>query len=541
MLLDPVVGERFFGRGDIIALLEKRLDGLKSGYRQNVAITGHRLTGKSSILNQLLFTFRDDGILPVYIEVTNEPFRQFAVKFIGTLLYNFLRHGGKEAKDDLEYLIKGCEKDIPETVSSVKNVLKEIQANSNDSAYAELLSLSSLLKNESGKRCVVILDEFHNLSALGIKDPFRGFGKKIMTQKDTMYIVASSEVTSIKKILSEKLALLFGNFEKITLGGFDYETSRAFLRKKLSTVKIADDLLDFLTAFADGHPFYLDVLSSKINEVMGNLHFRVVGVTTVVKAMEELLFDARGTLNQFFTNLLQDVAEPAQEPLKKTLTALAHGIYKRRELCRWTGLNVREVSGCLKILIEKSVIYPSGNIYRLYDKVMRFWLRNVYHKRRRTLVDNISERSKMFQGDAECMIGQFLAEAALDTSVRVKALFDSFNNEIVKIGPRTRRLMRFEETEIVESGGKRYIIGRLRDKFCVAHFSNKKIDENDILEFIKYTLRYKPRLKRRILLPLDGIDINANIMAKEVKMTIWGLAEVNELLDITGRQKIVRI
>lgn len=86
MLIDPVVGEKFFGRNEILTLLAKRVNALKGGYRQNVAITGHRLTGKSSLLSQFLLTVRDGGIIPVYIEVIEEPFRQFAVKFIGTLL-----------------------------------------------------------------------------------------------------------------------------------------------------------------------------------------------------------------------------------------------------------------------------------------------------------------------------------------------------------------------------------------------------------------------------------------------------------------------
>ncbi len=232
MLIDPVVGERFFGRENILALLEKRVCAIKSGYRQNVAITGHMPTGKSSVLNHFLFMFKDSEILPIYIEVLEGPFKQFATKFIGTLLYNYLKYNHKDAKDNLVYLVKECEKDIPATISHIKNILKQIEANSNDTAYSELLNLSSIFKEETKKRCVVILDEFHNLYRLGIKDHFRGFGKKIMTQKDTMYIVASSEVALIKKILSEKLALLFGNFEKITLGGFDCETSRAFIRKK---------------------------------------------------------------------------------------------------------------------------------------------------------------------------------------------------------------------------------------------------------------------------------------------------------------------
>ena len=42
MFSDPVVGEDFFGRQEIVDVLIKRADGLKSGYRQNIAIIGHQ-------------------------------------------------------------------------------------------------------------------------------------------------------------------------------------------------------------------------------------------------------------------------------------------------------------------------------------------------------------------------------------------------------------------------------------------------------------------------------------------------------------------
>jgi hypothetical protein len=37
------------------------------------------------------------------------------------------------------------------------------------------------------------------------------------------------------------------------------------------------------------------------------------------------------------------------------------------------------------------------------------------------------------------------------------------------------------------------------------------------------------------------MDINATLMAKEMKMWIWDFDTLNELLDIFGKQKIVRI
>jgi len=541
MLIDPVVGERFFGRGNVLATLEKRIFALKGGYRQNIAITGHRLTGKSSILNHFLYSFKDDEILPIYLEVLPEPFRQFATKFIGTLLYSYLKSNDREARDDLEYLIKESEKEIPETVSRIKDILKDIQLDKIENAYSELLDLTSSFKKEAGKSCVVILDEFHNLSKIGIRDPFKGFGKKIMTQKDTLYIVASSEVTSIKKILSEKLALLFGNFEKITLGGFDCKTSEAFLRKKLSGIAIDDGLLDFIIAFAGGHPFYLDVFSNKINELVGNRQFKATDTPTVVRTLEELLFDSRGTLNQFFINLLQDLIDSKIENCKETLIGLAHGLHKQKELSKWTGYSTKETSNHLKILIDKNLIYSSGNIYRFYDKVLRFWLRRVYYKRRTTLVDNISEKAKNFREEVENLMRQFFEESAMNIPARIKDLFDSFNNEIVNIDTKNHRLIRFDETEIIEGRGKKYIACHSRDKLALVYYSTERVSENDVLDFISYSIKYKPILNRRILVALNDIDINAKIMAKEIKMWLWDLDAINELLDICGRQKIVRL
>ena len=541
MLIDPVVGDRFFGRSDILTLLSKRVDALKGGYRQNVAITGHRLTGKSSLLNHFLLTTKDSDIIPIYIEVLEEPFRQFATKFIGTLLYNFLKYSRREAKDDLEYLLLACENDIPETVLSIKSILRQIEKNENNDSYSELLNLSSILKKEAKKPCVVILDEFHNLSRLGIRDPFKCFGKKIMTQKDTMYIVASSEVSAIKQILSEKLSLLFGNFEKITLSGFDCETSRAFLQKKLPTVKVGDELLDFITAFADGHPFYLDTFSNKINEVMGNHHFRIMTPQTTAQVVEEMLFDARGTLNQFFTNLLQDVIEPKHEKAKEALIAIGHGLYKNKEIAGWTGYNNKEVSRYIKLLIDTNLIYKSGSTYLFYDKMLKFWLVKVYHKRRTTLVDSISEKTKNFRANVPNMIQNFVNASKLDISVRVKALLESFDNESIEIDSKSYRLTHFDKVEIIEDIPPKYLAGYTGDKLHLVYISTKRVEENDILEFIKDSMKYKPVLQRRIFIHFKDIDINAKILAKEMKIWLWDLLTTNNLLDLFGKEKVVRV
>ena len=87
MFSDPVVGERFFGRQEVLDLLNKRVSDLKDGYRQNVALTGQSLAGKSSIIHHFLYTLKEEDHIPVYVEVIREPFGAFSNKFIANLFY----------------------------------------------------------------------------------------------------------------------------------------------------------------------------------------------------------------------------------------------------------------------------------------------------------------------------------------------------------------------------------------------------------------------------------------------------------------------
>lgn len=541
MFKDPVVGERFFGRSDILAVLDKRLDALRQGYRQNIAITGHRLTGKSSVLNQFLTSLRNSDIIPVYIEVAREPFRHFAKKFIGTILYNYLRYSGKEAKDEFEYLLKECRPHIPETTGLIEKILKDLARGDNERAYSELLNLSSALKAEAKKPCVVILDEFHNLSELGLKQPYKGFGRKIMTQKDTMYIVASSEVKAIKRILSEKLALLFGNFEQITLGGFDHATSRNFLSRKLAAVKMPPMLTDFVITFADGHPFYLDVISTKITDIMGGAKALWVSKGAVAAAMEELLFNSSGIINQFFNNFLNSVLDQRPQLARDILAAVAYGNHGIRGIARWIGTTPKNVSGQILYLIERNLLSRCGSFYLFHDKVLEFWLKEVSYKRKRTLIDDMAEQSRGFTELIKSMINDFEAESYKPFDTRLIELMRAFNNERVEIDSKVHSLPRFDSVELMDDPRGTYILGRYGGKALLAQIRQESVNENHLLDFLGVCHAYRDSLARKILIPLVGMDSNAKLMAKESRVWIWELDGFNMVLGLFGKKKIVTV
>ncbi|UCD55626.1 MAG: ATP-binding protein, partial [Candidatus Omnitrophota bacterium] len=399
MISEPAVGKVFFGRDDILHVLEKRVNALLSGYRQNVALTGQMLSGKSSILYQFLYTLKNTSLIPIYIEVIEEPFPSFADKFIATILHNYLLSSGHEAPKDLLNLIKVAEQFIPHTIYAIKKVKAELSRKSYNDAYRKLLNLTSILKEETGKSCVVILDEFHNLEFFKIKKPYLCFGKIMMIQKDTMYIVSSSQKNAIKKILSEKLALLYGNFELIEVSGFDNKTAQAFIKEKFQNIALPQKYMGYLIDFTDGNPFYLDVISKKITELANSRRLTSVDENIIIEAFTSLIYNTSGTINQYFTNNIMNLLEKnLREVYLELLIALSLGCNKLKEIAGWFNKKTGSgFAGKLARLVELDMIYKNGVFYEVQDKVFKFWLKTVYHKKKTSLVDDIVNRANDFR------------------------------------------------------------------------------------------------------------------------------------------------
>ncbi len=542
MISEPAVGKVFFGRDDILRVLEKRVNALLSGYRQNVALTGQMLSGKSSILYQFLYTLKDTSLIPVYIEVVEEPFPSFADKFIATILYNYLVSSGYEAPKDLTHLIKTAEQFIPHTIYAIKKVKIELSKKNYNDAYRKLLNLTSILKEETGKSCVVILDEFHNLEFFKIRKPYLCFGKIIMIQKDTMYIVSSSQKSTIKKILSEKLALLYGNFEVIEVLGFDNKTAEAFIKEKLQNIALPQNYMGYLIDFTDGNPFYLDVISKKIVELANSRRLTSIDENTIIEAFTSLIYNTSGTINQYFTNNIMNLLEKNLRGVYlELLIALASGYNKLKDIAKW--FNKKDsggFAGKLARLIELDMIYKNGVFYEVQDRVFKFWLKTVYYKKKTSLVDDIVNRTNDFRKETKFDIDAYLGENQKNTLERIKELFLSFNGEIVEIEKRQRRLPRFVRIEVRKYGKCEDLLNyQESNKYWVCEIWRDKIDESAISDFIERYYSTRERITKKICIALEGIDANALLLAKEKNIWVWDSESINNLLRLYKRHKLI--
>ena len=546
MFSDPVVGENFFGRQSIIDLILKRANALKSGYRQNIAIIGHQHLGKTSVLRHFLHVFHDPDVLCIYVEIKIQALDYFVEQFIRSLLYQWLSQSRSiSATESLLGLADNAAPSIPLTVQRVHEIMQLLKQRHPEEAYSKLFELTSIIKRETGKHCIVILDEFHRLGEFGVKNAFSDFGKRIMVQKDTMYLLSSSSFSASRKILAEKLSLLFGNFERVYLAPFDFETSFHFLEKKISPETIPENLKYFLVAFTDGHPFFLDTIANRLAECSRLKNEEVISKQTVAEVLYKLFYESQGVLNQFFLKIITPwTRSDSRGSHILILAGMAKGVNKLKDISLLIRRNQRETSRQIEALIEQELIVKTGVFYRFHNKIFKFWLREVYEKKELSLLGFSGGAAEFTQRIHE-MIEENDELIKMDVTDRVLGLFSQFKNEIIDFGEKKRKLPHF--TEFIKStgephglrGSSRSVIARGHGRCWVCKIVEEKANEKEVLALVQDETYDKRGVNTKVLVALNGTDENAKLLAKEEKVLTLGLSRLNMLMDLFGKSPLV--
>lgn len=546
MFNDPVYGDRFFGRQQVYETIVKRAVALKSGYRQNVAIIGHQQLGKTSILRHFLHTYRDPDTLIIYVEIKLQALDYFIDQFLRSLLIQYLNgHERAQLTDSLETLVERVADRIPRTAASIRDIAGRLRHRDPEKAYSTLFELTTLIREESGKKCVVILDEFHRLGEFGIKNAFTDFGKRIMFQKDTMYLLSSSSFSASRRILAEKLSLLFGNFERIYLEPFGFEESFDFLEHKLAGIRLPDPLRYFLVAFTDGHPFFLDTLTARIREVASVKGETELSRDTIAEALGRLLFDSQGVWNQYFLKALAPwTSSSARGSHLLILTAMAKGRNKLKDIASAINRSQKEASRQIQELMEHELILKTGVFYRFHNKIFKFWLREVYETKELSLLGSTGDPERFCRMIQE-MIDGYEAALALEPAERISRLFRQFRNEIVEFGEKRRQLPHF--TELIQTpsgsaarGSSRKIIAKGHGRCWVCQVVEEKVTEREILDLVQGSSETDKPSVTKVVVALSGLEDNAKLLAKEKRVLTLGLSRVNMLMDLYGRSPIVK-
>ncbi|MCM8791938.1 MAG: ATP-binding protein [Candidatus Omnitrophica bacterium] len=535
----------FFDRNLYLEILRKHFNNLIDGYRQNLAFIGNEMVGKTSLILNFLNKFEDNRILPIYISVNRENFKFFIDRFIGSLLYSFLKNSGIELKENFHYLIKKAENFIPLTVKKI-NEIRSIARKNKTSIFLELLSLCDIINKETKKFCVVIFDEFQNLEMMGIKNLYKDWIKVLVLQKNTMFIIISSARFKTKKILNSSLNLLFGKFELIEVEPFDHRNSKEFLIDRLNGLILGDKMIDFVVSICGGIPFYLKIIADSIlykiknDDASSGIY---VNKNIVFEVLLELLFEENGALYQKLFNYLNKIStiDPEQNALE-VLCCISCGYNRIKDMIRNLHIPIKIISKIIYHLLETDIIIKNGDFFKINDRLFNLWLRLIYQRRLLEVDFNSKSQSPVLRKELEKIYNEFLNDLNKNFLEKLIEIMYLFENAHVNIDNKRIDLTSFREIKsfsFESSGIKEGLIARSTNYLWIVAVKQSPLKEEDIEEFFHFCNKYKEKKQKRIIITPYQIDANVRLKAMEEKILTWELKNINLLCELFNRPVII--
>ena len=539
------VQQNFFGRTAIMELLKKRVIDLKEGYRQNVALFGNRYIGKTTILRQFLANL-DEDITVVYIDVENKDFRSFLDQFVGSLLCHYSRSRKLPLYEDVALFLESVQESIPHTVSVIRKIYKDYHAKKLSTSFHGLLALPEIFTNETGRVCVLVLDEFHRLEEVTVPNAFAHLGKKIMTQKKCLYVVTSSHPQQSKKVLLEKLSLLFGNFEMISVDPLDPQTSRQFIEETLQGIIIKEPLRDFLVDFTGGYPLYLHLICNELVNLSVVHGQDEVFIPVLAQAVESTIFNRWGLISRHFELMVQELAVgKGNQIIPALLMSLANDKHKADALCAELGFKKSQVAGKINRLKEEGVIFKNGNFYYFRDKILKYWIKYIFQPRLKDMGGDPQQRRERFHREFQSCVENFNVTSVKDLPLRIMELLYCFDNEAFDLNGRKYKLPVFRE--IVpwqisnEQGQSLNVIKALtnEDVWLIA-VKGENVSEAEVSALLEESRKNAPKPQRHLIISLKALDENTRLKALQERCWIWNEDEINTLLTLFNKPYISR-
>lgn len=536
----------FYGRNDVLSLIKRRVADLKEGYRQNVAILGSQYVGKSAVLRKFLSDLDDKSIVPVYLDLDDRDIDYLFSKFIRSILYYFARLDGQQPPENLPELLTLLDGRLPQTLARVREILQLTEKNNMVDGYDLLLSLPEVFSQETGTNCLVIFDEFHVLEHFGVPDVFRRLADRITTQKKSLYLLSSSYEETAKQILAEKLTLLFGNFEIISVEPFDLRQSQEFITARMNGINMGLQLKNFLADFTGGSPLYLDILLQELIKLAAIYKQQEVYAPLVTQAVENVVFSRWGALSRHFElAITRVISGKGNRLVSDLLMCMAEGKNRMKELTdSLTLVKPALLTQRMNYLISEGVVEKNGTHFHIKDKLFRYWIKYVFLKRVRSLELEPGRMKKDFKDEITKSINDFHATCRKDLLCRVTELLHCFDNDNLTLKGRKYKMPVFKDVKPLkfrQRGGSLFDVlqAETEDGPWLLVLRKDPMAEADIGVVTQEARNMGLRPQRCVIVSLADLDDGVKLRALEERMWIWNESDVNSLMNLFDKPYIV--
>ncbi|MBU4478904.1 MAG: hypothetical protein KKH34_07470, partial [Candidatus Omnitrophica bacterium] len=349
----------------------------------------------------------------------------------------------------------------------------------------------------------------------------------------------SSALYAAQNILSKKLSLLFGNFETIMIHPFDNINAKRFAEKELDNFEIDEVLVNFLTYFTGGYPFYLDVIIEQIKCACLDNNTKTITEKILIESLEECMHKNHGKLNQYFQNKYHAFLSTNSNNLyPAVLPAIAGGRKKLSQISSFLNKKTHEINRLLAKLIQTDIITKKGVFHYINDPLFVHWLKYVLCRQQNSFNMDIYGAADKFGTEVKKLIDEFISESQKKIEQRLKELFESFENDIIELDNKRFMLTRFDEVVISNGNNSSLINAKRLNKSWLCGIEKDYIDEIKINDFLSQAKRRD--CIKKILIALEGIDVNARLKALDAKVWVWDQKILNDMFFLFERPRFIK-
>jgi len=247
-----------------------------------------------------------------------------------------------------------------------------------------VLSCLEQTAQHTGRKPIVILDEFHNVARLDsfprIKDALGVVGKTLCQQANVRYIAASSNVRMVEHVVTSEASPLSDQFQVMHIPPFDQAATAEFCQKRLPQHLLTQEAVDRLYEFTSGHPFYLNCLTTAMRRLdADSVHlWNKPGDDVLDRAIYEEILTREGRICQYCEHRVEMALAEARgkTTLRSVLLVLAQ---RGKATLSQIGAQLKrrpgEVRSYLQRLSDFDLIGREGRWYYIADSIIALWIK----------------------------------------------------------------------------------------------------------------------------------------------------------------------
>ena len=520
-------------RPELSAHLRQRLEALGGGFRHNLALLGPAGSGKSVLLESVLRPC-PSGPLTVHCHLQRGSLREFLRRFATAVL-----EAAVQPSRPLPYevLIEQAGLAAPRTAQAVRQLERYETGHLSAEAFAHTLDLIPTLFHELQRPCVLVIDEFLFLEDLQLAHAFHELGKRVMTWPFALFLLTSSSPYRAKMILRERLHLLFGQFEVLSMPSVDPRAAMTWIRETCPSAIRMPSVAEFLLQWIGPSPWYLSVFLRRIQELARLSRAHRSEETIWLRAAWDLVGNPDGPLYHWcLTRVEQAVHQRAGVAARDVLLAMAHGARTSQAIVEKLGTR-RNLSEALQVLVEHDLVERKGTCWIIPDQLLATWLLGVLGPRERygSLDHTAAQRAFEQALTEEWAAWRTIMNRSL--SQRLETLLNQFRNETVSLDSKTGRLPAFAalRTQRLDHADVTYLVADGEGRRWCCAVAESRPDENAITAFQAFCAAQQPKPVRKVVVTRLPMDLNAKLLAKACNMWVWESEDLNLLFLLYGQ------